>query len=199
MAADNALRQLLMEVAARLEGAVDDTCVPPLVGPPLMGAEGVPGGMGTEGGATPASAAAAHSAWREIKLLHNLCGWGELLAVAALQDLSSVLLADHVIPYLRAALCTAAPPWGLLSAAVSRVSACLPAAWRRATPAGDAPWSTPLRNFVVNEVVATFRRAHPAAALPAPAAAAASAFAEALSSLQDTEGSAALKAAYALS
>ena len=72
-AADDELRQLLMEVAIRLEGAVNDVSFPPFAD----------GGSGDE--STAVAAAAAHSMWRALKLLHNLCTWSDTLAVAALQ------------------------------------------------------------------------------------------------------------------
>lgn len=144
-AADDSLRQVLMCIAARLEGAVEDVCVPPLVAQPTADLNVV-----------RASNDAARSMWHALKVLANVCRWSELLAAPALQDLASLLLLDHVVPYLRTQLSSAAPAWKLIGVAVLRAATSLPLPWRTAQPDGGATWSTPLRNFIVNEVVGRF-------------------------------------------
>ena len=136
--------------------------------------------------------------WRAIKLLHTVCAWSNVLAVAALQDLAIVLLRDHVIPYLRTQLNSASADWELVCRATHRAAQSLPAAWRRPdVPAGEA-WSQPLVNFVANEVCAAFGKAHPAQPLDPSLGAAATSLADALTLLGAAPEAGRVRVTYAL-
>jgi hypothetical protein len=97
-----ALRRLLMMAAYRLEGAVDDTCIPPCFAD--AAAVGVAGDGSVAAAAIAAAAAAARRLQRAVRLLGVLTEWAGVLAADALQALATALLTRHILPYLRASL-----------------------------------------------------------------------------------------------
>jgi hypothetical protein len=101
-AAELALRRLLMMAAYRLEGAVDDTCIPPCFAD--AAAVGVAGDGSVAAAAIAAAAAAARRLQRAVRLLGVLTEWAGVLAADALQALATALLTRHILPYLRASL-----------------------------------------------------------------------------------------------
>lgn len=187
-AADEALRQLLMRAAARLEAAVTDVCVPPLPFPPSP-----PSASASL--SQRAGRGAAIAMWRCVALLRCLCLWSDLLSVPALQALAKVLLCDQLVPYLRAQLSSVTPPWAMLAAAAQTAAACLPPRWRRKS--GGQALIDPLLNFLANELVPAFTRAHETA-LSNGVESAAKQLADALELLQNSQQANILKTTYGL-
>ena len=150
-AAEAALRGVQMHVAARLDGAVNDTCIPPCVAPPpaTPATPAQPGSVAHA--ACAASAASERRLVRAVRLMGIVGEWGELLAVGALQQLCANILTKHIIPYLTATLAAAtAGAADRVVAACERAALSVPAAWRRAQAAD--PCTAALRAFVGGEV-----------------------------------------------
>ena len=80
-AAAAAAREVLMQVAVRLEAAVGDACVPPIAL--------------TAGDA--AAEAAERQLWRALKLVELIGAWRDQLADGALRELAAALLAQHAL------------------------------------------------------------------------------------------------------
>ena len=118
-AAAAAAREVLMQVAVRLEAAVGDACVPPIAL--------------TAGDA--AAEAAERQLWRALKLVELIGAWRDELADGALRELAAALLAQHALPYLRAQLAAAPPRWELV---VGGVEAAARAARRGERVAAEA-------------------------------------------------------------
>ena len=116
-----AVRELLLQVAMRLERATTETCIPPCVAPDpkLPGSDDL------------ARGAALRQLWRALKLLQTMNDWSELLAPAALQDLGAALLVSQVEPYLRVQLASRPPRLDLVVDACERALGALPESWHR--------------------------------------------------------------------
>jgi hypothetical protein len=198
-AAADAFRALLMEAAARLDHAVDGTCIPPCVLPPSFSAaesEAPPAAGSVAAAAAAAAAAASRRLARGVRLLGVLGEWSELLAVPPLQELGGRLLSEQILPCVRAQLRAADDGAGagtptdaaadahmLALAVCERAALNLPAAWRARPAAGvREPCSAALCAFVASELDAAVR------ALAAPSATAAAERLRKLRKLLDIEG-----------
>lgn len=144
------VKALLMTVAMRLEGAVDETCIPPCTGLLPVGVAQTPAPADE---AAAAGSASRRQLWRTLKLLCVLGLWGDILAPDALQELLLRLLTAHVVPYLQRCLSHQPPQWELAVAAVETAARAIPLLWRRRDPSGAfSPWTAPLVAFVVAEL-----------------------------------------------
>jgi hypothetical protein len=144
------VKLLLMTIAMRLEGAVDETCIPPCTGLLAVGVSQTPA-PGDE--AAAAGSASRRQLWRALKLVCVLGMWGDTLTPDALQELILRLLTSHVLPYLQRCLSHQPPQWELALAAVETAARAIPAPWRRRDPSGAfSPCTAPLVAFVVAEL-----------------------------------------------
>ena len=148
-AASGALRGLQMEVASRLDMAVDDTCIAPCIPASYPAA------------ANSAATASWRGLVRAVGLIGVLGSWCDLLAVTALQQLGWTLLAQHILPYLAACLRAngaAADGVEIALGACERIALSLPPAWRSKPAAGHRdPCSGALCAFVSADLVAAVR------------------------------------------
>ena len=143
-AAADAHSRLLMAVGSRLEGAVDDTCIPPCFAPdpPREAASAASAAAG--GSVAAAAAAAAASASRRlaraIRLLRIVGRWADLLDPAALRELAATLLRGHILPHLEIRLRQGggARSCRRVLDACERVASSLPPDWRRREEQGRA-------------------------------------------------------------
>ena len=135
-AAAAAAREVLMQVAVRLEAAVGDACVPPIAL--------------TAGDA--AAEAAERQLWRALKLVELIGAWRDQLADGALRELAAALLAQHALPYLRAQLAAAPPRWELVVGGVEAAARALPDAWRMGGGGRTASCAALLGRFVADEL-----------------------------------------------
>ena len=137
-AAAHLVREVLMQVAVRLEAAVGDACVPPIAL--------------TAGDA--AAEAAERQLWRALKLVELIGAWRDQLADGALRELAAALLAQHALPYLRAQLAAAPPRWELVVGGVEAAARALPDAWRKGGGGGGrtASCAALLGRFVADEL-----------------------------------------------
>jgi len=122
-----AVRELLLQVAMRLETATTETSIPPCAAPdPKLAASD-----------DLARGAALRQLWRALKLMQTMSDWSELLAPAALQDLVAALLVSQVVPYLREQLASRPPRMDLVVDACERALGALPETWRRVDAHGS--------------------------------------------------------------
>ena len=137
-AAAAAAREVLMQVAVRLEAAVGDACVPPIA---LAAGDA-------------AAEAAERQLWRALKLVELVGAWRDQLADGALRELAAALLAQHALPYLRAQLAAAPPRWELVVGGVEAAARALPDAWRKGGGGGGrtASCAALLGRFVADEL-----------------------------------------------
>ena len=107
---------LLMQVAARLDQAVEATCIPPCLPPPpptppstthdangeaAAAAAAAPGSMAAA--AVNASTASARQLLRAVRLFGVIGRWSLHLS-SSWQELGMRLLSTHILPYLKALL-----------------------------------------------------------------------------------------------
>jgi len=136
-AAAGAVKELVMQVARKLDEAADACCVPLCVG-----------GDGAE--AAAAAAAARRQLWRALKLAAVMGEWSGLLASGPLQELLGGLIAGRVLPYLRTSL--AAGQEEPVIAACEAAARAIPADWRQRDASGAFPLCTlSLAAFVAGE------------------------------------------------
>jgi len=142
--ASAAVRELLLQVAMRLETSTTETCIPPCLAPDPPD----PAELAAQRDA-PARRAALRRMWRALKLMHTMNEWSELLATAALQELGGSLLSSQLLPYLRVQLTSRPPRLELVTAACERAVAAVPPAWRCRDGSGMLPvCAAPLHLFV---------------------------------------------------